>query len=139
LFSPDAGFRVKIAGVLALRLVRAVCRRGADIGCVASILLVCVLSANAGSTDQTPPLTADRVQVLAAAYAHRFICICAIADQPMRHADYWEIPINTSSLGHSSGLVRIDRRTGEVSYPGERSASIGEIEAWLKEARKRKK
>ena len=113
--------------------------RGAKSLFVALILLLCSLPVLAGSPERVIALSADQVRVLATAYAHRYICICAIADEPVYRGDYWEIPIDTSSLGHSSGIVRLDRRTGEVSSAGQPSASIGEIEGWLKESRRRKK
>jgi hypothetical protein len=113
--------------------------RGANHFCIALILLLCSSAVFAGSSESTISLTTEQVRVLAGAYAHHYICVCASADQPIWRGDYWEIPITTSSVGHTSSLVRIDRRTGEVSSSGERSASIAEIEGWLKESRRRKK
>jgi len=111
--------------------------RGAKIFCVALILVLCHGLAYGESTARSSPLTAEHVRLLATAYAHRFICGCAVADRPIWHGDYWEIPIDTADIARSTASIRIDRRTGEVSYPGQPSVGVGQIEQWLKERKKK--
>lgn len=107
--------------------------RGAKILCAALTLVLCQGDAPGESPGRSRPLTAEHVQVLATAYAHRFICVCAVADRPIWHGDYWEIPIDTADISRSTASIRIDRRTGEISYPGQPSVGVGEVEQWLKQ------
>jgi len=94
-------------------------------------------AAKATSPASRDEISSDRAYELAALYRCRYISMCGAAGDPIRRSKYWEIPIVTGVGAEPAGRIRVDRRTGLVSYPGHPTATPKQLDAWFNSLGKR--
>src|SRR5436305_8275211 len=61
-------------------------------------------------------ITRDHAHHLAAAYFARYVSGCGGVQPPSLRGDFWEAPVRFGYAGTPSGVIRVQRHTGVVSY-----------------------
>ncbi len=84
-------------------------------------------------------ITAERARDLATTYMMQYISLCGAVEDPVSHGTYWELPIRVGQASEPAGAIRVDKRTGSVSYPRHPSATPESLAAWEKSLEKRHK
>lgn len=102
-----------------------------------SIFLVVVLLASALLEARGAEITRDRAQQIAQWYFVRYFNEgCGGAGDAVLRGDYWECVVLIGYAATPSGIVRINRHTGRVSYRGpyllKPPTSADSLERWAK-------
>jgi hypothetical protein len=78
--------------------------------------LVAVSPASAGLQRSSRTITAEEASRLAVAYTFVHVTGCGGTKVPISRGDHWEVPLRVGVAGAHEGALRIDMRTGTVSY-----------------------
>jgi len=95
------------------------------------VTLIAILLASSLLYAETPhpaTVTVERAQQLAGLYMYRFISLCGEAQTPILRRGYWDVPIVTGQAAQPAGSIRVDSRTGSVSYPGQPTVTPKQLE-----------
>ena len=80
------------------------------------ILLLAVSLVSAGLERPSRSITAEEASRLAVTYTVVHVTGCGGTEAPISRGDYWEVPLRAGAVGAREGALRVDRRTGTVSY-----------------------
>jgi hypothetical protein len=80
------------------------------------ILLLAVLPVSAGLERASRSITAAEASRLAVTYTVVHVTGCGGIEAPISRGDHWEVPLRAGVVGAREGALRIDMRTGSVSY-----------------------
>ena len=62
-------------------------------------------------------ISETEANLFAVAYADRYLNHCS-PQKPKLQGDIWEFPVTSGRAATASGVIRIDRKIGTVSYEG---------------------
>ena len=104
------------------------------IPCVA--VVVALSSIGMASAESIP---GKRAHDLATTYMMQYISLCGVVEEPISRDTYWELPIGIGQGAEPAGAIRVDKRTGSVSYPHHPTATPQSLAAWEKSLEKPRK
>ena len=93
--------------------------------------------ATSAPTAPSTAITADRAWHLAARYYSRHVSGCGGVGPVVLRGDYWDALVHFGYAGTLRGSIRVDRRTGSVSYGGYPTVSAQSLDSWFASATKR--
>jgi hypothetical protein len=103
------------------------------------VIVFAVLAVALSLTAQAQSISAARAHDLATTYMAQHISLCGIVEQAVSRSTYWDLPIRIGQAYQSAGSIRVDKRTGVVSYPHHPDATPQSLAAWEKSLEKRHK
>src|SRR5205807_10292092 len=114
-----------------LRLVRSMSRVCLSIGILFSLRFT--------SAARSRSISSERAHDLATTYMMQYVSLCGIVEDPISRPTDWEVPIRIGQAYQPAGAIRVDKRTGSVSYPHHPTATPQSLAAWEKSLEKRRK
>jgi len=82
-------------------------------------------------TAASSEISAERAWHLAATYYHRYVSGCGGVGEVVARGNYWDAPVHFGYAGTFRGYIRVDRRTGTVSYSGHPTVSAQSLDSRL--------
>jgi hypothetical protein len=103
------------------------------------VIVFVVLTLAVSPTIQAQSVSASRAHDLATTYMAQHISLCGIVENPISRSTHWEVPIRVGQAYEPAGAIRVEKRTGRVSYPHHPDATPESLAAWEKSLEKRHK
>ncbi len=91
------------------------------------------------SAARPQPISSERAHDLATTYMMQYLSLCGIVEDPISRPTDWEVPIRIGQAYQPAGAIRVDKRTGSVSYPHHPMATPQSLAAWEKSLENRHK
>jgi hypothetical protein len=80
------------------------------------ILLLAVSRVSAGLARPSRGITAEKASRLATIYTFIHVTGCGSVEAPIARGAHWEVPLRAGVVGARAASLRVDTRTGRVSY-----------------------
>ena len=86
-------------------------------------------------------ISQNRAHHLAAGYFARYVSGCGGVEAPVLRGEYWDAPVRFGVAGTLRGSIRVERRSGTVSYrwafQSYPTVSAESLETWTASLKKR--
>jgi hypothetical protein len=98
---------------------------------------IAIAQAEASARSAASEVGADRAWKLASMYYHRHVSGCGGVGDVVARGKYWDAPVHFGFAGEFQGYIRVNRRTGTVSYSGHPTVSAQSLDDWFARETKR--